>query len=497
MSFGFGFGFTKITAAIRAAFSPASLFANNEPGVWFDPSDLSTLFQDVAGTTPVTAVEQPVGLMLDKSRGLALGPELVTNGTFDVDTSGWTATQGAVVTWSAGSMSVQRTASDVRQAAHQILTCMIGKTYKLTLSSVGNVSIRVNDSASPISGTFALSTTSASGTYVFVATSTTQYIHPSPNNVSTTLFDNISVRELPGAHAIQSVSTKRPVLSALVNQYVGTATLATQNVTTLAAAHTLRFEGTGTITLSGTATGTYSAGTHAITCTAGTLTSTVSGSVLNADLRVANVGAGLPAYQSVVDATNYDTAGFPHYLRFDGVDDWLVTPTITPGTDKAQVFAGVRKLALGAQAQVIVELGSNSFGTNGISVLSGGAVSNQTNEYSTIGFASAGYGRDYAVAAMPSTDVLTALFDVANPVPTSSQMLRANGAFVAGTQAAGTNMGAGNFLQNGAYIGQRGGTQRPFNGHLYGLIVRFGPNLPLETIQQVEQYIANKTGISL
>lgn len=33
----------------------------------FDFSDLGTLFQDAAGTTPVTAVDQPVGLVLDKS----------------------------------------------------------------------------------------------------------------------------------------------------------------------------------------------------------------------------------------------------------------------------------------------------------------------------------------------------------------------------------------------------------------------------------------------
>ena len=48
-------------------FDPKSLFRNGEVGVWYDPSDLSTLFQDSAGTTPVTAVGQPVGLMLDKS----------------------------------------------------------------------------------------------------------------------------------------------------------------------------------------------------------------------------------------------------------------------------------------------------------------------------------------------------------------------------------------------------------------------------------------------
>lgn len=44
-----------------------TLFASNEQGAWYDPSDLSTMWQDSAGTTPVTAMEQPVGLMLDKS----------------------------------------------------------------------------------------------------------------------------------------------------------------------------------------------------------------------------------------------------------------------------------------------------------------------------------------------------------------------------------------------------------------------------------------------
>ena len=46
---------------------PELLFAGGTEGAWFDPSDPSTLFQDSAGTTPVTVSGQPVGLMLDKS----------------------------------------------------------------------------------------------------------------------------------------------------------------------------------------------------------------------------------------------------------------------------------------------------------------------------------------------------------------------------------------------------------------------------------------------
>jgi hypothetical protein len=49
------------------AFSPVELFANSEQGAWYDPSDISTLFQDAAGTTPVTADGDPVGRMLDQS----------------------------------------------------------------------------------------------------------------------------------------------------------------------------------------------------------------------------------------------------------------------------------------------------------------------------------------------------------------------------------------------------------------------------------------------
>jgi len=51
----------------RGGFSPAILFAGGEPGVWYDPSDLTTLFQDTAGTIPVTTAGQTAGLMLDKS----------------------------------------------------------------------------------------------------------------------------------------------------------------------------------------------------------------------------------------------------------------------------------------------------------------------------------------------------------------------------------------------------------------------------------------------
>ena len=65
------FGFDRPSFAFKtfgsSEFSPLDLFAGGKKGVWYDPSDLSTLFIDAAGTMPVTAAGDPVGLMLDKS----------------------------------------------------------------------------------------------------------------------------------------------------------------------------------------------------------------------------------------------------------------------------------------------------------------------------------------------------------------------------------------------------------------------------------------------
>jgi hypothetical protein len=73
-----------LNANAAQSFFPGSLFASNEPGVWYDPSDMATLFQDSAGTTPVTAVEQPVGLVLDKRKG-----SVGTNGAKRVNRLSW------------------------------------------------------------------------------------------------------------------------------------------------------------------------------------------------------------------------------------------------------------------------------------------------------------------------------------------------------------------------------------------------------------------------
>lgn len=51
----------------KVVWTPDWIFRSGVQGAWYDPSDISTLFQDAEGTAPVFADGDPVALMRDKS----------------------------------------------------------------------------------------------------------------------------------------------------------------------------------------------------------------------------------------------------------------------------------------------------------------------------------------------------------------------------------------------------------------------------------------------
>lgn len=364
------FSYTKLAQTIGGIFSPSQLFASGEQGTWYDPSDFSSMYQDSAGTTPVTAVEQPVGKILDKS---------------------------------------------------------------------GN-----------------------------------------------------------GNHATQSTTTSRPILRNLYNMLICQTTMATQNVTTQATSYTLRFDGTGTVTLSGTATGTKSAGSNTFTATAGTLTLTVSGTVSSAMLTPANESS-IP-FQSVTSNTlgsgvyDSDVTKFPPYLYFDGTDDFLVTGNINfSATDKVSVFAGVRKLS-DTLNQVIIE--SENWVKNGAFSVVASALytTRDTYEVGLQGTSLVARGDKSFVA--PISTVITVLLDIGAPTKETEIITRYNGAAPTSTSWYQTGAGTGNFVSSVYYIGRRSGTTFPLNGRIYSLITR-GALTTTPLLEKTEQWVATKTGVTL
>ena len=183
-------------------FSPSSLFSSGEQGVWYDPSSINTLYQDYQGVTPVTAVGEPVGLMLDKSEGLKQGPELVTNGDFATD-SDWTKSAG----WSISNGTAVSSGS-TGTALSQGNVFTLNKTYRITADvTVTAGELRIWDAAS---GQPSLAVYSGAVNVVFTPTSnTTLYLLGVSNFVGT--IDNVSVTEIQGSHATQPTSTKRPI----------------------------------------------------------------------------------------------------------------------------------------------------------------------------------------------------------------------------------------------------------------------------------------------
>jgi len=202
------------------AFNPIDLFAAGEQGAWYDPSDFSTMFQDSAGTTPVTADGQPVGLILDKSRGLALGLELVTNGDFNNGTTGWVAESGAVLTTDSGGIRVTNGAAQPSGATQEFAT-VAGRTYKASVNLLGygggasDGQLRVGTFSNDFSLGYVSSSAIAPIVLYFTATGT--ITHVSVVGRTTTIgaygiYDSVSVKELAGNHATQATAASRPIL---------------------------------------------------------------------------------------------------------------------------------------------------------------------------------------------------------------------------------------------------------------------------------------------
>ena len=184
------------------------LFTNNEQGFFYDPNDLSTMFQDAARTVPVTAVGQPVVLILDKSKEV-LSTEKVVNPGFDSDTA-WlkagnvTISNGSAILNVAGGNPVLR----------QNVGLTAGKWYEVTVDvtevTSGLSLFRIYGTG----GSDAIFSITSAGMYKAMTrarSDATGLIGFSASSASMKI-SSASVKELAGNHAYQTTSAARPIL---------------------------------------------------------------------------------------------------------------------------------------------------------------------------------------------------------------------------------------------------------------------------------------------
>jgi hypothetical protein len=451
----------RLVAAMQKAseseWTPAALFASGEQGAWYDPSDFSTMFQDTAGTVPVTAVGQSVARINDKSG------------------RGNHATQATSASRPLLSARVSRLTKT--EQFDDAVWAKTGATIDATQYTAPNGTLtadRLIETATTAIHRVIQSATFTSG----VSFKAAVYVKAAERN-----FARLGVSGGAAGLAV-AINLTTGALSSVVDTF--------GNYTGVTAAASDVGNGwwllslTATRASGGSDSGAVSVGaSDALTASGSYAGDGASGIYIwGADLRVANDGVGLPAYQRVNTAADYDTVGFPQYLLFDGVDDGMATASIDfTATDKMTVLAGVRKLsdaAEGSIAELSATLASNN-GTFRLTAPEGAAA--------TLGFTSkgtAGVVASIGSIAAPATRVVTGLADISG----DSVRIDING--VDGTPVT-TDQGTGNFGNYPLYIGARNNASVRFNGRVYSLIVR-GAASTTEQITAAETWVNGKTG---
>lgn len=185
--------------------------------------------------------------------------------------------------------------------------------------------------------------------------------------------------------------------------------------------------------------------------------------------------AARPTYQ-------VDASGRP-FLLFDGVDDGLATSSITFGTNSAQIVSGVRKLS-DVAAGMVAESGNLS-PPGSVTMFAPAAANN------TYSFRSRGSVAAVDVTASPFVAPITSVVTGIGDTSLNTCIIRVNGV-QAGSRT--TVQGAMNYTSAPIYVGRRSNGQSPFNGRVYGLVMRYGPTLTDGQITGLETWMNGKTG---
>lgn len=486
----------------------------------------TTLYLDSAGTTAAT-VNGAVGLVLDKSKGLALGAELLSSGAIGVTGTATAATYNT----STGAGTVTRV-----DGSNQSFVTFTGLSstsfYRVTIQNTGSniLSFRQGTFASTILGDIGVGQTK---TFTSIATTSQLTVTMSPVAGSGS-FVISTFKDVAGNHAYQATAGSRPILRGtptgsnlvtngdfttdvsgwLVNTGVNNVVLSagTALSTMLATGQGILRTSVPTVsgrtyrrrmtvvsnTLSNSLLLNIRDVTSSTVITTNTLLSGVTGTF---DIYFTATGSSTWIEATTANPTNsggtysidnvsvFDvSAGFvqaPYALQFDGVDDFLQTASVDfTATDKMTICHGVRKLSDAATA-MLVELSVNANTNNGSFYLAA-PISAASDSYT---FSSKGTifgGAQASGYAAPITSVVCGTGDISG----DRARIRVNGVQITETT---TDQGTGNYGNYPFYFGRRGGTTLPYNGLMFSSVC-VGKTVSATELTGIERWVNARTG---
>lgn len=209
---------------------PYTFFTGGEDGAWFPTNDLTSMWTTSVGETQVAASLDNLGLILDKAQMggktaavfIANQPELITNGDFPTDDTGWTSSE-SVPTDQTNIVNINglriTNVTAVYGLIYQTFTTVVGERYRvqleLTETSGSNFLMRIG-TAGGLGDIASYSIAPSLGVKhgIFTAIGTTTYfsIGNSTNNMAAyQTIDDASVKAIPGNHALNATAAQLPV----------------------------------------------------------------------------------------------------------------------------------------------------------------------------------------------------------------------------------------------------------------------------------------------
>lgn len=445
MNLGLGLGITQGGARSLAA-QVAALFGPSDTGWFYDNSDFNTMFQDSAGTIPVTAVGQPVGLQLDKSGN---GNHRFQSVSLNRPTLAREPLGGR-----RNLLAYSEQFDNAAWAKGAVVVVPDYDRFSDLLYPASSGSLR-----SLYSATFPIVSGDQYQQYITIKSAGVQWV------------------ALLFTAGVASATTG--AFFDVVNGIVGT--------TGAGLSPYIINEGDGWFKIGVGIGAVVSRRMVLVLCDAdNNFNVTVSGTngVLIRDAQL-ELGSTATAYQKVTTAYDVTEAGVPdlYYLSYDGVNDSLSTAAFNWGTDKATICAGVRKLSDAARGTIVERTASIASNNGAFHMTAPNAASD------TFAFESKGTILTDAVSsgiAAPATRVLTGIGDIAG----DSAIIRANGAL---NDTDAGDQGTGNYASAVTYFGARAGTSQFFNGREYS---QFTINrlLTASELALVERYTNSRTG---
>jgi len=267
------------------------------------------------------------------------GSELVTNGTFDTNTTGWTAGAQGALSAVGGTLRVTLVSDGFGRAISSAIATVAGRTYRVSVMPVSSVATGAsgiamgasssNDSTSLELAVVAVPVLGALAVFTFIATGSASYVKVGTSSGwltgNTANFDNISCQEIVTQTATTGdffqLTTDGRFYGLNKNRLLSTATLGTQTVQLGAGTYTLSSTtgSTGSVAISGTfvtgtpVTHTSPTATTFVVTAGSNVTFTVTGSVLTAQCELSAVATTYQANTgtSVTETFRGNTAEAP------------------------------------------------------------------------------------------------------------------------------------------------------------------------------------------